>query len=453
MKKLLLISMGMLLSLAVRSQTIDITDSRVVEDDGVVWVCFTANIKNLKSNYKLTVTPVLYNADDPSNDLEPIVKDLEPIVLVGRNRSITERRMGNQNYKLSVNENVIEYLTTVPYESWMAVVSLKVKTQTESCCQQSEVELAEVMKPRLIHYIPDVDDIAPIEQDLTPVRKFDKESQFLYPMEDYKAVKDSFDVMRAEGALIVRFNIGEGNIDNNFGENESSLRQIDKVMALIENDPQAELGKIVLAGASSPDGSLKRNKELSEQRAASLRKYLGSSYASRNDLFEVISIGEDWVGLRKMVESSDMKYKQEVLDIINTVPVEKGRETELMKLKGGVPYKYMMKHMFPKLRSAGYIRIFYESQPTEEFLATNSAIDRYNGRDYQAALDGLEGAKSTATTQEIRGVCHMMLGDYDMAEKVLNEATELGSKNAPRYKEQLSKMREVQQNRENRNIN
>lgn len=60
--------------------------------------------------------------------------------------------------------------------------------------------------------------------------------------------------------------------------------------------------------------------------------------------------GEDWEGLAALVENSDMRYKQEVLELIANVPVEQNREARLMALKGGEPYRWMLKELFPKLR-------------------------------------------------------------------------------------------------------
>lgn len=47
-----------------------------------------------------------------------------------------------------------------------------------------------------------------------------------------------------------------------------------------------------------------------------------------------------------------MDYKDEVLEIIKNTSVEEGRETKLMRLHGGVPYRYLLKNIFPGLRVA-----------------------------------------------------------------------------------------------------
>lgn len=56
--------------------------------------------------------------------------------------------------------------------------------------------------------------------------------------------------------------------------------------------------------------------------------------------------------MAKALHTIDMDYKDEVLEIIKNTSVEEGRETKLMRLRGGVPYRYLLKNIFPGLRVA-----------------------------------------------------------------------------------------------------
>ena len=68
----------------------------------------------------------------------------------------------------------------------------------------------------------------------------------------------------------------------------------------------------------------------------------------------------NWSELRTMILKSDISYKREVLDIIDHISIKDGRERKLMDLKSGKPYRYIKEHFFPKLRYAGYIKVYYE---------------------------------------------------------------------------------------------
>ncbi|MEG1608175.1 MAG: tetratricopeptide repeat protein, partial [Mucinivorans sp.] len=97
-------------------------------------------------------------------------------------------------------------------------------------------------------------------------------------------------------------------------------------------------------------------------------------------------------------------------------------------------------HFFPKLRSAGYIRLFYERKPSMELNETNQAIELYNQRSYADVLTRLENVKPTAVSEGMRGACYMMLGQYDKAEATLKNAITLGSRDAVTQLEHLQKL-------------
>lgn len=73
------------------------------------------------------------------------------------------------------------------------------------------------------------------------------------------------------------------------------------------------------------------------------------------------------VGIRTDIlplEPSSLPNKREIIDIIENVPISDpvrntSREGELKKLDGGRTYDYMLKNLFPDLRKASYIKVYY----------------------------------------------------------------------------------------------
>lgn len=53
--------------------------------------------------------------------------------------------------------------------------------------------------------------------------------------------------------------------------------------------------------------------------------------------FALVNGDEGWEELRYKVEHSDMEYRKEVLNIIDSVPIMKGREGQLQRLKEECP--------------------------------------------------------------------------------------------------------------------
>lgn len=76
-------------------------------------------------------------------------------------------------------------------------------------------------------------------------------------------------------------------------------------------------------------------------------------------------MGEDWEGLRHLVDVSDMPDRDKVLAIIDFVDLNMGREKQLMDLKGGVPYKWMLANLFPQLRRME-MQVSYTVRPFKE---------------------------------------------------------------------------------------
>lgn len=435
MKREILLSLGILFCVNSFAQNIKIENQRVIERDDKVYVTFTLMAEKIKSNNRLVLTPVLYNGDKS--------KSLKPIVIAGRNRTIIDKRQLAPIALRTGKNQRIPYNITVSYEDWMSDISLRIDRKVESCCAEQVLSSQTIVQDRPIRYDVILPKIELINVELSPLKQMDIDLPFLAPISEYAAFKQHTDVMRAKGALIVRFGQGRNIIDPSYEDNAKSLEQIAKVLELIAEDTNASVGKIVLAGTSSPEGLAKFNDLLAQKRVQALRDYLNETTRMDIHLVESINVGEDWVGLRQMVEESDMQYKNEVLHIINTVSVMQDREKQLMNLKWGRPYTYMMEHFFPKLRNAGYIRIFYELTPDMEFEKANQAIELCNNKEYLDALTRLDGVKRTATTEYVSGVCYMMLGEYDKAEASLNRAIKLGNTEAPIHLQQIQRLRMV----------
>lgn len=112
----------------------------------------------------------------------------------------------------------------------------------------------------------------------------------------------------------------------------------------------AELVKIVVSGSSSPDGLWGNNIALSKGRTDAAVAYLKSVKKIPSYKILAIDLMEDWGGLEKMVASSDLPHKDEVLEIIRTKTWGE-RKTALKELDGRNVWSILEKEYFPKLRS------------------------------------------------------------------------------------------------------
>lgn len=102
------------------------------------------------------------------------------------------------------------------------------------------------------------------------------------------------------------------------------------------------------------------NRALASKRARSVRREIQKIRSLDDSLFNAGECGIDWDGLEALVEGSDMKHRDEVLEILRTVPEQifsksgkwvDGRRHRLEMLRGGRPWNEMRLRFFPLLRS------------------------------------------------------------------------------------------------------
>lgn len=125
--------------------------------------------------------------------------------------------------------------------------------------------------------------------------------------------------------------------------------------------------RIVVRSGTSPDGTNKANELLSERRADSLVSYIVRHTDVPASLIDRQAAGIAWDELRAQVAASGMPYRDEVLDVLDDTPVwifdERnrvvgGRKQRLMDLRGGEPYRYMLRKFFPELRSSVVVTLY-----------------------------------------------------------------------------------------------
>ena len=157
-----------------------------------------------------------------------------------------------------------------------------------------------------------------------------------------------------QGTAYIDFGENKWDVMPGLMDNNAELNEIHANIMSVINDPDAEITSISVTGYASPEGGYERNMILSKNRAEGFRDYLAERYRLDDKLFYVDWRGENWDGLKELVESSSMNYRSEILNIINNTEVAGGREKKLMEFRGGVPYRYMFLNMFPKLRKVVY---------------------------------------------------------------------------------------------------
>lgn len=287
--------------------------------------------------------------------------------------------------------------------------------------------------------------VVPRSEPVIPVvEQLAQENKFLGVWTGSVGSKEEIARYKDEATLVVYFPVGGVDVVLDYENNGANLAHLLSVLDKIAESKDSRIAKIFVVGSASPDGSQKLNERIAGKRAQVLVDYIVKHTKLASSFFEVSNDQVAWDILRKQVANSDMAHREEVLHIIDTVPVwdakkKVGRLGLLMKLHKGDPYRHMKQHFFPKLRNAGYIKVFYESQPDPELLSLNKAIDLLQAERYAEALHTLQG-NTHFRADNLRGVCHMMTGDTERARTLFQKAIDAGDPEATENLRQLEEL-------------
>ena len=109
---------------------------------------------------------------------------------------------------------------------------------------------------------------------------------------------------------------------------------------------------VIVRTAASPEGGVRRNKELCVLRANSIRTFLLGLGSIDSTKVTLVPVGEDWEGLAGRLRSLDEPWAGEALSIVLGAP-EDARKRALVALDRGAAWAYLEKNVFPDLRQAG----------------------------------------------------------------------------------------------------
>ncbi len=177
-------------------------------------------------------------------------------------------------------------------------------------------------------------------------------------------------VREVRDSVKIYFRQGKVDFVPSLKNNRMAVDRIADSLRITYADSIYRLQKILIVGGASPEGSIKLNKQLSEKRAGVLFDYL-SRYGSLPDSLKTTNfIGRDWNGLIRLVKNDpNVPYREETLELLREI-ADEARDNALAKddhlrriqrLRGGVPYYYMYKNLFPELR-ASQLYLWYKKK-------------------------------------------------------------------------------------------
>lgn len=231
-----------------------------------------------------------------------------------------------------------------------------------------------------------------------------------------------------------------------FGDNAVELDRYNRFFKRFADNPDVyTLQSVFIKGYASVEGTWSYNKNLSHKRADGMKEYLCSQYGVSDEIIRIEGMGEDWFGLRNVVEQSDLIDKTTILDIIDRTHVFEGREKRLMSVGQGCTYRYMLCHFFPQLRRmeavVNYrVRSFHSDEDIANINAASVAL--VSGAVEEAWLY-LNRVKDNPLAANNIGVYYWLCNRLSEAECYFKKAMAIEPERAKYNLEQLYKWKAV----------
>ena len=170
----------------------------------------------------------------------------------------------------------------------------------------------------------------------------------------------------------VHFLIQQANLRNS----EWKAEDVQNLLAAIKEVNAAankEITSIEVAGYASPDGAEKLNTNLAKDRQANTQKKLQRNLKKIKVAVDSEITPEDWAYFKELVQASNLKDKQTILNILQGIADPEAREDSIKAL--AVTYKELANNILPELRRSRLILNYNLIGKSDEEIATLAQND------------------------------------------------------------------------------
>lgn len=376
----------------------DITRETLVAEGDSVKVSFSVDSeRGVPKRRKEVIMPYIYNGRD--------TLFFDVLEVYGKGRFKRERQekhiAGDRDWDLGDNQilrgSIYEYTSSVPLKRWMKSATLGIRRQLVGCACEKDLLDEDVLNDSVFQEPP-----------LPPRR-----------IPEYALCDASREWDFGHDDLEIIFKVSRIEIDSSVFNNEVTFGKILDAVDRIFSNPFMKLDKIEVAGYASPEGSLRFNRWLGENRAKALINYIikhRPQYDLTMDHFKIRNGEENWQGLRRVVAASDMKRKEQVLEIIDndTIPDER-RKIWIERIDNGWVWRRMLDEIYPHLRCARYLAIYYDSSDDHAVEIINGANAMIREGNHAQAYEALQGVREDMRAFNSIGVALMLQGRFEEA--------------------------------------
>lgn len=391
-----------------------ITNQTVVHDgkDAIVTFSIETDENTIPSNRKEIIMPYIYNGKD--------TVWLETVEVYGKNRYKREKQEnhldGNKGWDLGEGQihkgEAYNYRDTAPLKRWMAPVNLGIRREIVGCACEENLADENIASATLFEE-------PPVEP-----RRIPKDFAVADATKEWDFGQDELEII---------FKVSKTEIDSTVFNNEVTFGKILAAVDKIYSNPKFRVDKIEIAGYASPEGRQSFNKWLGENRAKALIDYIIESrpqYNLTQDHFRLRNGEENWAGLRRHLLASSIVEKDQVVEIMDMDLPDEEKKLKIKAIGKGKVWKKMLEEVYPHLRCARYLAVYYESAQDDAVDVINKANQMIREGKYAEAYELALPYGDDFRAYNTVGVALMMQGEFEKALPWLEKALKEDSKEA-----------------------
>lgn len=420
------------------------------------------NALNVDGNRAVLLTPRLVHGTDSL--------DLQSVGIYGRRRYYFYVRNGEsmltgkdeQSFKASEKPHELTYRQVLPYADWMDGAELSLHRTDYGCCNTLLAEQGGTLGHHIEAFFPEL----------------------VYVRPSAETVKSR----ALRGEAFIDFPVNKTDIYPDYRRNAVELGKIQSTIDSVRNDKDVTITSVWLKGYASPESPYSHNEKLAIGRTAALKGYIQQLYKFGEGIVSTDYEAEDWAGLRRYVERSNLDHRTEILTLIDS-DLEPDAKENRIKRAYPTEYRFLLQNCYPALRHTDYriaytirsysdveeIKRIMREQPqklslNEFYLAAqgyepgsdefaevfetavrmypNDAVANLNAAnaamrrgDNAGAARYLEHAGDTPEAVYARGALAIRMKDYETARKYMTTAKARGLEQAGNILEQLEQGR------------
>ena len=176
------------------------------------------------------------------------------------------------------------------------------------------------------------------------------------------------------GSAFIDFPVNKTVIYPDYRRNTAELSKIQATIDSVRNDRDVTITSVWLKGYASPESPWPHNRDLAIGRTAALKQHIRQLYRFDEGIIATDYEPEDWAGLRRYVEQSNLAHREEILDLIDS-PLDPDAKEAKIKRTYPEEYDFLLKNCYPALRHTDYrisytIRTFSDPEEIKRILLT-----------------------------------------------------------------------------------